>query len=149
MKRRARWIVVVAAFLLVAIQAVPMERTNPPAGPGLLAPEPVVDALHRACYDCHSNQTVWPWYSRVAPVSWLIVHDVNEGRHELNFSTWQDLAPARKARKRREGVEEIEKGSMPPWSYTLVHAEARLTPEEKAALKAWFASPETGPATPQ
>jgi Haem-binding domain len=146
MRRRARWIVVVAALLLVGIQAVPLERTNPPGGASFTAPKPVADALQRSCFDCHSNHTAWPWYSRWAPVSWLVVHDVREGREKLNFSTWQDLAPARKARKRREAVEEIEKGSMPPWSYTLMHAEARLTPEEKAALKAWFASPEAGPA---
>ena len=86
----------------------------------------------RACYNCHSNQTVEPWYSKVAPVSWLLTKHVNDGRDNLNFSEWD----ARQARRAREAIETIEEGSMPPGYYTWfgLHRESKLTPAEQAAL---------------
>lgn len=79
-----------------------------------------------ACYDCHSNETQWPWYSNVAPMSWLVQRDVDQGRDELNFSEWpahdDDLADA------------VEDGAMPPRNYTLLHPDARLSDAEKATL---------------
>jgi hypothetical protein len=83
----------------------------------------------RACYDCHSNETAWPWYSRIAPVSWLTGRDVRQGRSRLNFSEWND--PLDQA---DDGSEEVQAGNMPPWFYLPMHPEARLTPEERAAL---------------
>jgi hypothetical protein len=83
----------------------------------------------RACYDCHSNETVWPWYSFVAPVSWLAQRDVDEGRRKLNFSEWDQ--PQKEA---RESAKAVRKGEMPPWFYALVQPDARLTAAESEAL---------------
>jgi hypothetical protein len=83
----------------------------------------------RACFDCHSNETVWPWYAEVAPVSWYVQQDVSEGRRELNFSEWQ-----RAYKEANEAPQVVIKGSMPPRGYTLFHPEARLTPEERRTL---------------
>lgn len=85
--------------------------------------------MRRACYDCHSNQTVWPWYSNIAPVSWLVERDVNSGRRHLNFSEWEQ--PGRHA---KDVAEQIKEGEMPPWFYRPMHPEARLTDEEKQVL---------------
>jgi hypothetical protein len=122
----------VALILFAGIQAIPYGRdhTNPP-----LRDEPRWDSARtrdlakRACFDCHSNETVWPWYSNVAPVSWLVQRDVDEGRAELNFSEW--------SRPREEGYEPAEsvaEGEMPPRLYSLLHAEARLDAAEREAL---------------
>lgn len=122
---------------LIAAQAIQVERQNPPVTGEVPATPAAAAVLRRACYDCHSFETTWPWYSRVAPVSWLVAHDVDEGRDELNFSTWSRLPAARRAKKLREIVEEVEEGEMPPLLYRLVHPEARLTPEDVAALRTW------------
>jgi cytochrome c551/c552 len=83
----------------------------------------------RACYDCHSNQTVWPWYSQIAPVSWLVQNDVEEGRHHLNFSEWD-----RPQRKALEAAGRVQRGSMPPWYYVVMHSKAKLSDAERQAL---------------
>jgi hypothetical protein len=141
---RLRWalLLVVAAFL--AIQLVPVERTNPPVETEVPAPPEVRAVLRRACYDCHSHETRWPWYSRVAPASWLIGHDVREGREELNFSTWNRLASKKQVKAMQESWEEVEEGEMPPWFYLPPHPEARLSPEDREVLRAWARS--AGPA---
>jgi hypothetical protein len=126
-----------AGLLLVALfvvaQAVPYgrSRTNPPttAEPRWDSPQ-TRDLARRACFDCHSNLTTWPWYSNVAPVSWLVQRDVDEGRSELNFSEWdrpQDVDA-------EDLVEKIRDGSMPPWYYTIPHRGAKLTSAEQDAL---------------
>ena len=121
----------------VLIQLVTFERTNPPVEGEVEAPAEVKTLLRRACYDCHSNETVWPWYSQVAPASWLLHRDVVEGRRHLNFSTWTKLAPDRQAKKLDEVVDELGEGGMPPWFYLPLHSEAKLTPAEKDALVQW------------
>lgn len=128
------------ALVLAAIQFVPVDRSNPPVETEIPAPENVRAVLRRACYDCHSNESVWPWYSRVAPVSWLVARDVREGRKELNFSTWNLSAEKRRARKAKEIQEQVEKREMPPWFYVAVHREAALSAEDAALLKAWAVS---------
>ena len=87
------------------------------------------ELVHRACFDCHSNQTTFPWYSHVAPVSWLLQRDVNGGRSHLNFTQW-DL-PQKHA---KDVAEEVKQGDMPPWFYLPMHPAARLTAAEKQAL---------------
>jgi hypothetical protein len=85
--------------------------------------------FHRACFDCHSNETLWPWYSHVAPVSWLVQDDVNGGRRHLNFSEWnrpQDHAV--------DVAAQVRQGDMPLWFYLPLHPAARLTAAEKQAL---------------
>jgi hypothetical protein len=129
---------VVLGAALVLIQLVPVERTNPAvAAAEVPAPPEVREILKRACYDCHSNETVWPWYSRVAPFSFLLARDVREGRREVNFSTLAGDPMRRRQRKWMEIPEQVEKREMPPWFYTAVHPEARLSDADRAALVRW------------
>jgi len=93
--------------------------------------------LRVACYDCHSNETIYPWYASVAPVSWLVIHDVDEGRDELNFSTWADYPLKRQNHKLDEIVELVEEGEMPMAVYKITHPEARLTGEEIKLVVDW------------
>jgi hypothetical protein len=104
------------------------------------APEEVRAILSKACYDCHSNQTTYPWYSYVAPVSWLVIKDVKEGREELNFSEWSDQSKRRKVKILNEMAEEIEDKKMPLPVYTITHRDAKLSDEEIAAITTWTKS---------
>lgn len=130
--RPVGWAAIGILVVLLALQLVPYGRshTNPP---GRVEPPwdaPTTRALAvRACYDCHSNATVWPWYSHVAPVSWLLQRDVDEGRRKLNFSEWN-----RRQKEAREAAKTMRKREMPPWFYTLVQRDARLTAAETQAL---------------
>jgi len=131
-------LLILAAIVLVAGQAIRPDRTNPPVTGDIDAPPEIAGPLKVACYNCHSNETVWPWYSQVAPASWLLASDVNEGREELNFSEWNLLPAGKQAKKFKKAAEEIEEGEMPPWYYLPAHPEARLPDADKAALVAWF-----------
>jgi hypothetical protein len=93
--------------------------------------------LRRSCYDCHSNETVWPWYARVAPVSWLLANDVKEGRKEVNFSAWNQFTGNRKAKKLKEIVEQVEQNKMPQWYYVIMHPEAKLSAGDKEMIIKW------------
>jgi hypothetical protein len=129
-----RWILrlaIGAVVAFVAIQLVPYGRDhdNPPVVAD--APWPSEEARSlavAACYDCHSNETVWPWYSNVAPMSWLVQRDVDQGRDELNFSRWPDGDD--------DLAESVVEGEMPPRQYLFNHPEARLSDDEKATLVA-------------
>jgi Haem-binding domain len=122
---------------LIAVQFVPVNRTNPPVeGKPVMSAE-LEPVVRRACYDCHSNETRWPWYTGIAPISFLIERDVQEGRRELNFSTWDRYDERRKARKLNEIVKEVERGTMPPWYYVPVHPDARLSPAEQKLIVRW------------
>lgn len=134
--KRAAGAVVV---LLLAAQLVRCKRTNLPVTADIAAPPEVAAVLRRACYDCHSHETVWPWYTRVAPVSWLVAHDVDEGREELNFSIWAAYDRGRKLKTLKESAETTAEGEMPPWYYVLMHPEARLDDGDKELLRAWTA----------
>lgn len=122
---------------LVFLQFVPVNITNPPVESDISAPEPVNSILKRACYDCHSHETVWPWYSNIAPVSFLIERDVKHGREELNFSTWNRYNEKQKKHLRHETWEEVEESEMPPLVYILMHWDARLSKEDKEQLRSW------------
>jgi hypothetical protein len=135
-----RWIVRIAvglAVLFLAIQLVPSGRTNPPVTKSIEATPEVLAILRRSCFDCHSNETVWPWYAYVAPVSWLVVHDTDEGRAELNFSHWGDLSQKQRDSAASSVVEEVEDGKMPLENYLWMHGDARVTPAELEVLRAW------------
>ena len=118
--------------LLIAVQLVPYghARTNPPVTmePRWDSPE-TRDLARRACFDCHSNHTRWPAYARLAPVSWLIQHDVDEGRAALNFSEWD-----RPQKEAKDAAEEVREGEMPMAIYRLMHSSARLTDAERDRL---------------
>lgn len=115
----------------VAIQLVPYGRAheNPP-----VVSEPSWDSTQTravavsACFDCHSNETIWPWYSNVAPVSWMLQNHVDEGREELNFSEWGTGA------EEDEIAESVINGSMPPWDYNLMHPEANVSGADRDAF---------------
>lgn len=130
-------------IVLLALQATNPARTNPAIAPGadLMAtnpPSPEVAALlHAACYDCHSYETTWPWYAHIAPASWLVVSDVNEGREHLNFSAWPHADPARAAKKLDRINEVLDYREMPPAKYTLIHVNARLTDAQRQSLLDW------------
>lgn len=126
------------AALLVIAQLVPVERSNPPATAPLALPQGEVgEILAAACLDCHSHETRWPWYARVAPSKFLVARHVSQGREELNFSTWGDQPLSRQVRKLEEVVEEVESGHMPERSYTWLHPEARLADAQREALSSW------------
>jgi hypothetical protein len=127
-------------LILVGIQFVPAGRTNPPVRSQVQAPDEIEPILRRACYDCHSNETRWTWYSYVAPASWFVVRHVNHGRGDLNFSEWPafDLEAEEHAFKDIE--EQIRKGEMPLRSYTWLHRDAKLSADERDALLRWARS---------
>ncbi len=143
MKKKLKWALwaLVAAFAL--LQFTNPARTNPPVEPGgdLSAnnpPPPQIAALlHAACYDCHSDETKWPWYSHIAPASWLVVSDVNEGRRHLNLSEWPKDSE-RAAKKMERMSEELDYKEMPPAKYTALHPEARLTDDQHKQLMKWL-----------
>jgi len=97
----------------------------------------VAGILKYSCYDCHSNETKYPWYSYVAPVRWLIVKDINEGRKELNFSEWNKMEKREQIKMLGEIAEEVEEGLMPLPVYTFIHWDARLNEEEREKLSQW------------
>jgi hypothetical protein len=143
MKKPLKWIGIILVVLLGAIQAIRPAKTNPPVDETktirantTMSPE-VAAILDRACNDCHSNKTTWPWYSQVAPVSWLLVDDVNDGRKELSLSDWGTYDSKKKARKLKKICEEVEEGGMPLKSYLLLHPAARLSDSDKQTLCDW------------
>ncbi len=130
-------ILIALAVLAAAIQLFQPDRSNPPVTADFDGPEPVKAILKAKCYDCHSNEVVWPWYSYVAPVSWWISDHVIEGREELNYSEWGDFSAKRRVHKTEEIHDEIAEGEMPPKSYILTHRKAKVTEEELAIIEAW------------
>jgi hypothetical protein len=137
MKTNLVRIVLVVVIVLVGIQFIPVNRSNPPVEEEVPASPEVKAVLKRACYDCHSNETVWPGYSRVAPVSWLLAWDVREGREELNFSTWNRYNQKKRGKIIKEIWEEVQEGEMPPWFYLPLHPDARLSDSDRSMLRAW------------
>lgn len=134
---------IILAVLIIAFigaQFVPVDRTNPPVTGEIQAPVEVSEILKRSCYDCHSNETVWPWYSRVAPVSWLVVSDVNEAREHMNFTEWNKYSAKKKGEKIEEIWEEVESGEMPLWFYVPLHPEVKLSSADKELLHKWTAA---------
>ena len=100
-------------------------------------PQNVSTILKKACNDCHSNNTVYPWYAEVQPVAWWLNHHIQEGKNELNFNEFAAYAIPRQYHKLEEVIEQVKEGEMPIWSYTLIHTDAKLTDEEKQTLINW------------
>ena len=132
----------IGGFLLLQLVPYGRAHTNPPVVSEPQWDSPATRALaQRACFDCHSNETKWPWYTNVAPVSWLTQHDVEEGRSKVNFSEWQGVISGERGEKENpvdELVRVVERGSMPKQIYLPMHPEARLTAAEKQQLIAGF-----------
>jgi hypothetical protein len=130
------------AFLF--IQFFQIEENNPSPTPtkdfiaSKNVPESTAKLLRTSCYDCHSNESKYPWYAKVQPVGWFLKHHIDEGREELNFSTFGTYEPKRQAHKLYEAAEVLENGEMPMKSYTLMHSEANLSPEQKKHLIKFF-----------
>ena len=142
MKKR-NFILPAALGIFAALQLFNPARTNPPVKNDFLAAAPpaaaIAASLRAACYDCHSHETKWPWYARLAPISWLIAGDVNEGRAHLNFSDWP-TQPDRAAKKLDRINEVLDYREMPPKKYTLIHASARLTEAQRKEIMDWIAA---------
>ena len=137
-------ILVLLAIAAVAIQFIRPDRSNPKVNPAqdLAAvanpPAEVQAILKKACYDCHSNETVWPWYSNITPVNWFVANHINEGREKLNFSTFGALSPADRSEALGEAAEAIQEGEMPMSSYVLMHPEAKLDATQRQTLLNWL-----------
>jgi len=131
--------------ILLLLQLVPVERENPPVRADFAGPEDVREILVRSCYDCHSHQTPWPWYSRIAPISFFVAHDVNEARDHLNFSEWRTYGAAKRAELMSEMIEKVEKRKMPPPVYVLMHGSKKLSGSELQILRNWVPEPGAGP----
>jgi hypothetical protein len=137
MKITATRVLLALAALLVLAQLVPVNRSNPAVEGEVPAPPEVRAILERSCYDCHSRKTRWPWYSRVAPFSWLVAYDVAEAREHLDFTAWDHYDAKDRRKHLDEAWEEVEEGEMPLWFYLPLHPDARLGDEDLEILRRW------------
>jgi len=143
-RKTLRLILVVVVVAIVVAQFVPVTRDNPPVSADFDGAVAVKQVLKKSCYDCHSNETVWPWYSYVAPGSWLVVSDVDEARRKLNFSDWGSMSTEKRTRVAEAVWEEVDKGDMPLSQYLLMHSDAKPTEADKAVLRDWAGGGKAG-----
>ncbi|MCT8332634.1 heme-binding domain-containing protein [Leptospira sp. 85282-16] len=129
------FLILLGVFLL--LQFFPIDRSNPPVKSEIQTSTEIKEILKRSCYDCHSNETVWPAYSYIFPASLLISHHVEEGREELNFSEFGLLAEKKQNKKIYEIWEQVDEGEMPPKDYLLLHPNSKLSNKDKEILKQW------------
>jgi len=122
----------------LAIQFIPSGVTNPPSKGELPASSEIEQTLRRSCYDCHSNQTRWPWYGHIAPLSWAVARDIEHGRRQINFSEWGEYYPATRKRKLQWVGRALQEANMPPLSYQFIHPSSRLSPKDRARLEHWI-----------
>jgi hypothetical protein len=139
----AKWLPIIVALVFVAIQFKRPARTNPPVDESQtifvrtqMTPK-VAAIFDRSCRDCHSNKTVWPWYTNFAPISWFIVDHVNQGRQHVNLSEWGRLDRDHQDKKLRQICDEVTDGAMPLSSYTPLHPGSKLSAEDLKALCDW------------
>jgi len=133
-------ILIALAIIVIGIQFIPVDRKNPPVTMDINAPKNVASILRTSCYDCHSNETNWPWYSYVAPVSFMVAGDVEDGRKRLNFSEWDKYDTDKQIKLLVEMIEEVEKEEMPLTMYTFTHPNSKLDPNRIKLLKEWVKS---------
>ena len=143
MKKILRWTGITVAAVFILIQFDQPNRSNPPvdqtmtiAAQAVFAP-PISRLVTTACFDCHSNETRWPWYSYVAPVSWLMADDVASGRRHLNFSEWGKYPKSKRVLKLGQIYEQVSKGDMPIQKYLYIHSDARLTAADRDSITDW------------
>ena len=143
MKITARRLLLIVVMILLAIQVYRPARTNPPEDPShnlraVAQVTPEVDQIFaRSCNDCHSYKTVWPWYAKVAPSSWLVASDVDDGRRHLNFSEWTTLTTERQQRRLSQICSEVDEGGMPLRQYTWMHEESPLDEKQRETVCQW------------
>ncbi len=137
MKRYAKIVGLLLAVGLVAVQLMPIERTNPLGAGDPKAPRNVQWILRRACYDCHSGETRWPIWAYVAPISWRVVRDVDRARDILNFSDWAEYDATRRVALRMMIGPVTASHRMPLWYYLTLHPDSWLSDADLAALHAW------------
>ncbi|NPD44608.1 MULTISPECIES: heme-binding domain-containing protein [unclassified Lentimicrobium] len=141
---RILFILLITAF--VVIQFVGIEKTNPEfdSSSDFIVmenpPEDVAQMLRSSCYDCHSNETIWPWYSNIAPVSWMLEEHVEDGRDNINLNFWGEIDLEDRAYVIEEMIEEMEEGEMPIPGYLITHSNAKLSDAQKEKLFAWLRS---------
>jgi len=142
--KRITWIILsIIIALAVIIQLIPVNRpavkvqNQADLLTNVAIPDSVAQLLKTSCYDCHSNQTTYPWYAHVAPVSWLVTRDVREGREHVNFSTWGDLDKKQKAGKLSDIMDEVSGKDMPLAIYPLMHPDAKLSDADRKAIVDW------------
>ena len=143
MKKILKIIIIVFAALIILIQLYKPERfttaevTDNHITKKLNVTPDVEKILKRSCYDCHSNHTSWPWYSNIAPMSWLVIDDVSRGRGKMNFSEWGKLSASKQEIKLDKICEEVTEGEMPLKPYLLIHKDAELSQADKDLLCNW------------
>jgi len=141
MKGKIIWIVLIAT--VVILQLIPsgrpevIEENKDDLLANNMVPDTVAYLLKTACYDCHSNKTIYPWYSYVAPVSWLVARDTRLGREEMNFSDWESNDKMRKAKFLSDIVDVVSDGTMPMVIYPLMHPEAKLKKSDRQMIVDW------------
>lgn len=146
MKINKKTILKIVIATLVIIQFFRIDKTTTPVDVTkdfisiTKPPTKVAEIIKTSCYDCHSNQTNYPWYTNVAPLSWWIGHHIEEGKEHLNFSNWAAYSAKKADHKLEEFYEEVEKGKMPLASYTKLHAAAKLSSADKELLISWVKS---------
>jgi len=146
LRKLLKWTVIVLVVLFLGIQLMRPARSNPPVDESQTIEArtqmtPQVKAIfERSCNDCHSNKTVWPWYTNVAPISWWIVGHINEARQLMNLSEWGKLDRDRQDRKLRQICDEVTDGGMPLPSYLPMHPKAKLSDQDKKTLCDWTAA---------
>lgn len=143
MQKILKWAAITLAVIFVALQFIRPARTNPPIDESRtiqartqLTPE-VAAIFDRSCNDCHSNQTRWPWYTNVAPISWFVINHVNEGREEMNLSDWAQYSTDEQERLLKKICREVKSGAMPLSSYLRLHGAAKLSEEDVKVLCDW------------
>ena len=137
---RTKLVLIVIVGFFVVLQLIPVNQINPPIIQTANVPSNVEKILQTSCYDCHSNETVWPWYSRIAPGSFLITRDVIEGRKRLNFSDFSGMDSFDSSDVAEEMIEMLEAGKMPLFPYLLLHRDARLSESQSETLIDWAKS---------
>lgn len=140
MKRILRFVLIGLGVLFVAIQFLPVERTNPPVTGLVDAPEEVLTTLRRSCWDCHSNETDWPWYAYVAPMKLRVSQHVWMGREHVNFTEWDSYDAEELDEAYEDIAKVIDRGRMPLKDYLLVHRNAKLTTSDRDRLVSWAES---------
>jgi len=128
--------------LLVLLQFISVDKTNPKSDPKdeVKAPNEVMSILKKSCYDCHSNQTQWPWYSEIAPISFVVSSHVKKARKAINFSSYNTMDLALKQQRLKRAIMTVENERMALPSYVSAHKEAKLSKAQKVLLTQWFKS---------